>query len=149
MYFSTIRDWRIIYPLLNLFRDPDSTEYYWRAVEMRFSVYYYHVLVTPDMSDENSSRTTILCGSIESALGLLNNFPRSSLALQVPDWLNNGEPGLYRVAAVYKTAVSVAQTYIAECADGKMFALDLDQESMDLTLNEVEKVTLWTQLQAN
>jgi hypothetical protein len=140
MYFRTQSDWEEKNPGYAAFSDPDIPCYWWRAVELTLAVYYYHVHFK--MEDVGMN---IIFGEFESVLNFMGNNPGSTLSLQTPVWVNNGEPGLYRVVAIYKSTDPAEQTHIAECADGKLYAIDvlpMGKENEDLSA--VEKVKIWS-----
>lgn len=145
MHFKTQSHWEDKNPFLKVFDDPENPSFRWRAVELPLAVYYYHVRYVPNSIDLDSVCTNILLGNIEEVLAILREYPDSTLSLQIPAWANNDEPGLYRVVAIHKSADPVTQTHIAECPDGKMYAIDiLAMEIKNLNLTTVGKTTLWT-----
>ena len=143
MYFETRLEWEDLDPMLRSFDDPYNSISYWRSVEMQLSSYYYHVHIPPKSNGNKGIGTNILCGDTKDALNFLREFPESTLSLQIPAWLNNGEPGLYRVKIVYKTADSSVQPYIAKCVNNEMFILDLDTDSQSIDPIEVKKTIVW------
>jgi hypothetical protein len=146
MYFKTQSDWEDKNPFLPAFDEPDHPCFRWLAVEMMVPVYYYHVHLVPNSIGLGYACTDILFGNIEDALAFLREYPNSTLSIQVPARDNNDEPGLYRVVAIHMSADPTAKTHIAECADGRMYAIDLlAMDIKNLNLSTVEKLTLWTQ----
>lgn len=148
MYFQTKLKWKDKNPEFATFDDPEHSVFRWRVVEMQQSVYYFHVHIVPRTTDSEPMGTNFLCGSIEDTLEILSDYPQSTLSLQIPPWLNKGEPGLYRVVAIHKSTDPAGQPYIVECANGKMHILQLDECSQKINPAAVEKVTLWPQPQA-
>lgn len=143
MYLITKSDWAIKDPIFAAFDDPGSQSFRWRAVEMPLAVYYFHVHFVPNSISVDTSETDFLLCSIEDSLDILSAYPCSTLSLQTPGWRNNGEPGLFRVVAVYKSSAPESQTYIVECTDGKMYVLALDTGSQKIDPSTVEKMTIW------
>lgn len=140
MYFKTQSDWEDKNPAFAAFDDPKNPCHRWRAVELTVATYYYHVHFKLD-----SVGIDILLGNLDDVLVLLQDYPDSALSLQTPAWLNNGEPGLCRVVAIYKSSDPAEQTHIAECADGKMKAIDvLAMGKENLNLAAIDKAKIWT-----
>lgn len=140
MFFSTRQEWQ------------DNREFTarcendYRAIKFYFNIYYYQVTVCPD--NDHYIGATFLFGHVEDALGLLNSSPGSTLLLQVPAFLNrpksNKEPGLYTIAAIYKSTDPVAQPYFAETVSGDLFCLFLDEASSSLDLSKISKEIIWS-----
>lgn len=145
MHFGTYPTWQVKNPVFSAFEDPEQPALLWQAVEMRLSTYYYLVHVKLDSIEKVARCTTILCVTVQDALDFLRAYPGSTISIMVPEWLNDGEPGLYRVTAIHQSVDPSAQPHIAECANGKMFILQIDLYSQRIIPNTVEKVTLWTE----
>jgi len=143
MFFETRPEWEDLDPILCSFDASDSPSSYWRSVEMQLSIFYYHVHIPPKANEQKGIGTNIICGDIRDALNFLSEFPGSTLSLQTPEWVNNGEPGLYRVKTLYKSADPTAQPYIATCINNKVFILDLDSESQRIDPDEIIKTIHW------
>jgi hypothetical protein len=146
MHFETRSTWEVKDPIYKVFDNPENPCFRWRAVEIPLAVYCYHVNVVPSETDLElgASRTNVLMGDIMDVLNALRDYPDSTVSLQTPPWLNNGEPGLYRVTAIYKSEDPVNKPFIAKCADGKMRVLALDSGSESINPETVEKTTLWS-----
>lgn len=136
MYFKTQSHWQDKNPA------PKNSGFRWRAVELILGIYYYHVRFEPDAADLGLVGTDILLGDLEDVLGILLEYPNSTLFLQTPAWLNNGEPGLYRVVCIYKS--TDGQMHIAECADGTLRTIgDMSIDKKSKKLATVKKVPIW------
>lgn len=151
MHFKTLSHWEYKNPIDAVFDEPEHPCFRWRAVELPLAVYYYQVHFVPNTISLNISCTNFLLVRIEDVLEIISKFPKSTIYLLTPSWANNGEPGLYRVNALFKTTNASEQIddqmHIAECVGGKIFALDiLAQDINDLNLSTVEKIKLWPPL---
>jgi len=149
MNFETRSSWEVKDPIYKAFDNPENPCFRWRAVEIPLAVYFYHVNVVPSKTELKlgASITNVLMGDIMDVLNALRDYPDSTVSLQTPPWLNNGELGLYRVTAIYKSADPVNKPYIAECADGKMRVLEMGSGSESLNVETVEKTTIWSEAQ--
>lgn len=146
MNFETRSTWEVKDPFYKAFDNPDNPCFRWRAVEIPLAVYCYHVHLVPSEIDLNlgAVRSNILMGDIKDVLDTLRDYPDSSVSLQTPSWLNNGEPGLYRLIAIHKSDDPVNKPFIAECSDGKLRVLALDIGSESINPETVEKTTIWS-----
>ena len=144
MHFRTQSDWADNNPAFAVFDEPGNPSYRWRAVELTLAIYYYHLHLVTDTKGPDSVGFDIILDEFSDALDTLRNYPNSTIALQTPAWANNGEPGLYRVVAIYKSTDPVTQPYIVECANDKMYVLDFGCESENINPATVEKDTIWT-----
>lgn len=149
MNFETRSAWEVRDPFYKVIDNPENPCFRWRAVEIPLAVYFYHVNVIPSKNDLKlgACRTNILMGDIIDVLNALRDYPDSTVTLQTPPWLNNGEPALYRVTTIYKSDDPVYKPYIAECADGKMHILAMDSGSESLNVGTVKKTTIWSEAQ--
>lgn len=146
MYFRTQLDWAYVNPAFAAFDAPGNPRFRWRAVEVTMSTFYYHVHFVPNSPDSDAVETDVILGSIYDVMDILLHYPVSTLLLQIPAWLNRGEPGLYRVVAIYKPVDSKEQPFIAECADGALHVLDslVMGKKKYSHLLKLNKVALWT-----
>lgn len=144
MRFETRSVWEDKDPFYKAIDDPENPCFRWRAVEIPLAVYYYHVHLVPNEIDLDTFNTEILVGDIKDVVNMLRDYPCSTVSLHTPSWLNNGEPGLYRVIALYKSVDPINKPYIAECADGKMRILGLDCGSESINPETIEKTTIWS-----
>lgn len=143
MHFRTQSDWAVNDPLYAVFDDPEKPSLRWRAVELPLVVYYYHVCVAIDYGKESETRFDLIIGELKDALRTLAAHPGSTLALQTPEWANNGDPGLFRVNAIYKASTPQDRFHVAECANGKVFKLTLNSDNNDIDIATIKKDLVW------
>lgn len=146
MYFETRSAWEVKDPFYKAFDNPENPCFRWRAVEIPLALYCYHVHFVPSEANLNlgAARKHILMGDIQDVLNTLREYPDSTVSLQTPPWLNNGEHGLHSVIAIHQSSDPVNNPYIAECADGKMRVLAFDSGSENINPETVEKTTIWS-----
>jgi len=140
MYFTTHSSWMIKNPLFKIF-DSGNDYMRWNFVEMRLSIYYFHINFIRNFVN---SPTTILCANLPATLYLLKNFPDSSLYLQIPALLNDGNPSLDNVVAIYNCKLSNNDNYIAKCATGKIYNLNLYKKYTKSKFDCFNKVLVWS-----
>lgn len=148
MYFRTQSNWLMDDPIYKVFDDPDNPSFRWCAVEFPLSVFYYHVRIVPKSDESDGIATDILICDIQGFIDILKYYPDSTLALQAPAWLNDGELGLYRVDAIYKS-LETGKQLIAECSNGKMYVLEIGGNSDNINLMTLKKEPIWQQLKTD
>lgn len=124
MYFKTQSDWISENLYLPAFDDPKNPCFRWRAVEIPLSGYFYQVHLVPNSGDQSYAETDIMLADILDVINLLDDYPRSSLSMFIPSWLNKGQPALYQIAALYKTTNSASGYHIAESSEGSFYQID-------------------------
>jgi hypothetical protein len=147
MHFETQSNWEVTNPLYKIFDNPEMQCFRWRAVDIPLAIYYYHIHLVPKKTDVGVHRTELLLGDIVDVLVVLQDFPSSSVYLNIPCWRNGGEQGLYRVVAFYQTDDSDNKFYIAECGNGKKHILAFDTASESIDVDKVEKTIIWSEIQ--
>jgi hypothetical protein len=141
MYFRTYEQWENKSPIFKIFDEQNDPCHRWFAVSCDNEDFLYHLHLVPNEGYSTKEDNVILCDPVR-ALEVLIEGPGSTLNLQVSAHRNNGEPGLYRVVAVYLDKEKI--TGIAECADGKLFLLKTGISENDINLREVKKELLWS-----
>jgi len=141
MYFKTHSSWMVKNPIFKIFDDTNNAYMRWNFVEMRLSIYYFHIHFRKNFVN---SPTTILCATLPATLYLLKNFPDSSLSLQTPALLNNGNPTLDNVVAIYNCKIENNDNFIAKCSTDKIYNLNLYKKYNKSKFNCLNKVLVWS-----
>lgn len=115
---------------------------WYNCVETQLNIYYFYVRIPSGCVYEDLG-TTYIFGNIRDALCCLSSHNNSRIDLQVPDFLNGGEPGLFRINKIFKSA-KLEGTYIALTSNNKWFVLQQDIDSQNLDLVSADKIEVWS-----
>lgn len=141
--FITQKAWEVEDPIYDLFDRQQNQYQIYKTVGLMIPMYVYHIHINISNNGSPSENHMIL-GNFEDTLEMLNNYPGSTLDIQVPQtWSETGRVTIHPINSLY-VAIEM-QKYIAECADGRLILLDLDPESVYADLQPVAKELIWPQ----